>query len=63
MEKSVALDIQYVQITRIIVESDESNINVGWIMFRCIVVPNFDTKVTEYLCSGGFFFFRQILTF
>ena len=21
-----------------------------------LVVPTFDTKVTEYLCSGGFFF-------
>ena len=21
-----------------------------------IIVPTFDTKVTEYLCSGGFFF-------
>ena len=29
-----------------------------------IVVPTFDTKVTEYLCSGWvFFFFRQISTF
>ena len=29
-----------------------------------LIVPTFDTKVTEYLCSGGvFFFFRQISTF
>ena len=27
------------------------------------VVPIFDTKVTEYLCSGWVFFFRQISTF
>ena len=28
------------------------------------IVPTFDTKVTEYLCSGWvFFFFRQISTF
>ena len=26
-------------------------------------VPTFDTKVTEYLCSGWVFFFRQISTF
>ena len=25
----------------------------------CFIVPTFDTKVTEYLCSGGFFFFIQ----
>ena len=25
----------------------------------CIIVPTFDMKVTEYLCSGGFFFFRH----
>ena len=31
---------------------------------RLIIVPTFDTKVTEYLCSGWvFFFFRQISTF
>ena len=29
-----------------------------------LIVPTFDTKVTEYLCSGWvFFFFRQISTF
>ena len=29
-----------------------------------VVVPTFDTKVTEYLCSGWvFIFFRQISTF
>ena len=29
-----------------------------------VFVPTFDTKVTEYLCSGWvFFFFRQISTF
>ena len=28
-----------------------------------IIVSTFDTKVTEDLCSGGFFFFRQISTF
>ena len=28
-----------------------------------VIVPTFDTKVTEYLCSGCvFFFFRQIST-
>ena len=28
-----------------------------------LIVPIFDTKVTEYLCSGWvFFFFRQIST-
>ena len=24
-----------------------------------LIVPTIDTKVTEYLCSGWFFFFRQ----
>ena len=29
-----------------------------------VIAPTFDTKVTEYLCSGWvFFFFRQISTF
>ena len=28
-----------------------------------IIVPTFDTTVTEYLCSGWVFFFRQISTF
>ena len=28
-----------------------------------LIVPTFDTKVTEDLCSGGFFFFRQNSTF
>ena len=29
-----------------------------------IIIPTFDTKVTEYLCSGWvFFFFRQVSTF
>ena len=28
-----------------------------------VLVPTFVTKVTEYLCSGGFFFFRRISTF
>ena len=28
-----------------------------------LVDPTLDTKVTEYLSSGGFFFFREILTF
>ena len=37
------------------------------ILGQAIIVPTFDTKVTEYLCSGGVFFlqtnfFRQILT-
>ena len=27
------------------------------------IVPTFDTKVTEYLCSGCVFFFRQVSTF
>ena len=32
--------------------------------FKTVIVPTFDTKVTEYLCSGWvFFFFRQISTF
>ena len=31
--------------------------------FQTLIVPTFDTKVTEYLCSRGFFFFRQISTF
>ena len=31
--------------------------------FNNIIVPTFDTKVTEYLCSGWFFFFRQSATF
>ena len=28
-----------------------------------LIVPTFDTKVTEYLCSGGYFFFRQFSNF
>ena len=28
-----------------------------------IIVPTFDTKVTEYLCSGGFFFLRTSFDF
>ena len=33
-------------------------------LLRTLIVPTFDTKVTEYLCSGWvFFFFRQISTF
>ena len=28
-----------------------------------VIVPTFVTKVTECLCSGGFFFLRQISTF
>ena len=30
---------------------------------RRFIVPTFDTKVTEYLCSGWVFFFGQISTF
>ena len=30
---------------------------------KCIFVPTFNTKVAEYLCSGGFYFFRQTSTF
>ena len=31
--------------------------------FNNLIVPTFDTKVTEYLFSGWVFFFRQISTF
>ena len=42
-----------------------------WVAFGALrsaedhfIVPTFDTKVTEYFCSGWvFFFFRQISTF
>ena len=30
---------------------------------KLLIVPTFDTKVTEYLCSGWFFFFRRISAF
>ena len=29
--------------------------NSIWIAIYLLSVPTFDTKVTEYLCSGGFF--------
>ena len=39
-------------------------INFSSELILLIIVPTFDTKVTEYLCSGWvFFFFRQISTF
>ena len=28
-----------------------------------LIVPTFDTKVTEYLCSGGFFFLQTNFDF
>ena len=41
----------------------EINFKLNW-WNNNIFVPTFDTKVTEYLCSGWvFFFFRQISTF
>ena len=36
---------------------------VYWVFkFKHFVVPTFVTKLTEYLCLGCFFFFRQIST-
>ena len=32
------------------------------LVIKTVIVTTFDTKVTEYLCSG-WFFFRQISTF
>ena len=39
------------------------NFYSGLIQFFLFFVPTFDTKVTEYLCSGGFFFLQTNFDF
>ena len=49
-----------------IFNGDKRLVRIGVKVYEKMVlfVPTFDTKVTEYLCSGwDFFIFRQISTF